>query len=249
MDADIDPYVYPGTYVLKNLAGLESVVGANEYERGMSLFRRRELELTPIKGSFDLAHLQEIHRTLYQDVWEWAGQLRTVDITKGYSDFHPHTKIHVGFQDVERFLAGSSLLKPDCEEETFVMEAAELLEMVNYIHPFREGNGRTQRAYLDQIAAVSGRTLSWRNVSAMENERASIQAFHAASGKPLRAIIRRSLEPPMDGLTLLDEALYTVNTEPVAPKRPRRTHRDRLAEISAHTATLREAEPDPSLEL
>ncbi|MFL0422589.1 MULTISPECIES: Fic family protein [Kocuria] len=61
-----------------------------------------------------------------------------------------------------------------------VEQASTLLEQVNYVHPFREGNGRTQRAYLDQIAALSGRTLSWRNIGRIENERASIRAFRGA---------------------------------------------------------------------
>ena len=79
------------------------------------------------------------------------------------------------------------------------------------MHPFREGNGRTQRAYLDQIAALSGRTLSWRNIGRIENERASIRAFNEGTGAPFKPLIEEILKPPLDGLSLLDEELYRAS--------------------------------------
>ncbi|KUM35512.1 hypothetical protein AR689_15955 [Arthrobacter sp. EpRS71] len=82
-----DPYCYPGTSVLKNRQDLREPQGALEIEREYSLLRRRELEVKPVQGNFGLDHLQEIHRRLYQDVWDWAGRLRTVEITKGDSHF------------------------------------------------------------------------------------------------------------------------------------------------------------------
>ena len=101
-----------------------------------------------MQGTFGLAHLQEIHRRLYQDVWDWAGQLRTVEITKGDSQFlQSHFFLNAG-EDLTRFLQTTELLtNPDITDGDFIAQAADLLEKVNYIHPFREGNGRTQRAY------------------------------------------------------------------------------------------------------
>lgn len=206
-----DPYVYPGTEVLINLAGLRDPTEADQYERRMSLFRRRELEDDPVHGSFNLAHFQEIHRRLYQDVWAWAGQLRTVEITKGSSEFHTHSLIPTAFGQVTEYINDSGLLS-DAEmgDAQFVPKAAELLSLTNFIHPFREGNGRTQRAFLDQIAARTGRTLSWRNVSRIDNDRASIQAFRSASGAPFEPLIREALKPPIDGLSLLETHAYDV---------------------------------------
>lgn len=244
----VDPYVYPGTQVLINRAGITDPIKADEHERRSTLARRRELDTAPIEGSFDLAHLKAIHRALYQDVWDWAGETRTVNIAKGSSHFHEHTAIETAFVVINGFLKRSSLLNPDVDDETFVAECADLLEKINYVHPFREGNGRTQRAYLDQIAAISGRTLSWRNVSRADNERASIKAFNLASGEPLRSVIREALEPPMDGLSLADESLYTVHSQPVDPGRRRQTYQDRLAELSSYTATLRSPGDDHALE-
>ena len=207
-----DPYCYPGTSVLKNKQDLRDAQGALEIEREFSLLRRRELEVKPVRGNFDLDHLQEIHRRLYQDVWLWAGQLRTVEITKGDSSFLQMQFFLSAGEDLIKFLRSTELLtNPDIADESFIAQASDLLEKVNYIHPFREGNGRTQRTYLDQIAGLSGRTFAWRNISKLDNERTSIRAFKKGSGEPFRILLEQALEPPMDGLSILDDDLYRVS--------------------------------------
>ncbi|MDF2664328.1 MAG: toxin-antitoxin system, toxin component [Microbacterium sp.] len=80
----------------------------------------------------------------------------------------------------------------------------------SYIHPFREGNGRTQRAFLDQVARVSGRRLAWRNVTSREHLTASIRAFNAGNGEPFRPILELVRQPPLDGLSPLDPSVYQV---------------------------------------
>ncbi|MDP5227955.1 MULTISPECIES: hypothetical protein [Arthrobacter] len=105
-----DPYCYPGTEVLINKLGLRDPRNALEIEREFSLLRRRELALDPVDAGFGLAHLQGIHRRLYQDVWDWAGLLRTVEISKGTSQFleTPFLK-NAGLQ-IEEFWQSSTLL-------------------------------------------------------------------------------------------------------------------------------------------
>src|SRR5215831_3823059 len=78
-----DPYLYPGSSVLKNLRGLTDPRELEAFE-GRSTHRRlAELIETPLSGRFDIAHFTAIHRYIFQDVFEWAGQFRTVDISKG----------------------------------------------------------------------------------------------------------------------------------------------------------------------
>lgn len=84
-----DPYTYPGTGVLRNLLGIRDKDELNEAEYRLTWARRQQLYRQPIQGSFDLAHLQAIHRHLFQDLLDWAGELRTVNISKADSDFHP----------------------------------------------------------------------------------------------------------------------------------------------------------------
>lgn len=103
---------------------------------------------------------------------------------------------------------GPLLSDSGVDDATFVAASAELLSRVNYLHPFREGNGRTQRAFLDQIAGLSGRILSWRNVSEDEHTRAAIDSFSTATGVPFEPIMAKIIAPPRDGLSLLDDALY-----------------------------------------
>lgn len=207
-----DPYLYPGTEVLKNVPGIRDPQAASRFERRETLVRRRELERDPVQGVFDLTHLRKIHRRLYQDVWEWAGQIRTVVLTKGASTFLHPSRIELAFKGIHESLQESALLMdPNISDGEFVEQASTLLEQVNYVHPFREGNGRTQRAYLDQIAALSGRTLSWRNIGRIENERASIRAFNEGTGEPFKPLIEEILKPPLDGLSLLDEELYRAS--------------------------------------
>ena len=79
------------------------------------------------------------------------------------------------------------------------------------IHPFREGNGRTQRAFLDQVAERSGRRLAWRNVTHREHLVASIRAFDAGNGEPFRPVLEQIVKPPLDGLSPLEPSVYQVS--------------------------------------
>ncbi len=85
-DAD-DVYCIPGTAVLKNKAGITDQDQLDEYEGDFTAIRLLELTQNPVEGSFDLAHLCKIHQYLFQDVYEWAGEVRSVDIIRGESRF------------------------------------------------------------------------------------------------------------------------------------------------------------------
>ncbi|CAB1371270.1 protein of unknown function (plasmid) [Denitratisoma oestradiolicum] len=76
-------YTYPGTHVLKNKAELRDLAELQRFERGATAIRIQELRENPVKGNYDLVHLQAIHRQVFKDVYEWAGEVRTVDIAKG----------------------------------------------------------------------------------------------------------------------------------------------------------------------
>ena len=75
-----DPYLYPGTDVLRNLAGLVERRQLDAYEARCTHRRLAELIEAPLTGSFDTSHLNAINRYIFQDVLEWAGQFRTVDL-------------------------------------------------------------------------------------------------------------------------------------------------------------------------
>ena len=208
----IDPYVYAGTTVLQNKFGITKAESLANVEYRLTWARRMELQWEPIAGNFDLAHLQETHRILFQDIYDWAGELRTVNIHKGNSDFHPVTYFQPAAEFTFAELHKSHLLSgAPIIDEVFIAELAEILALINEAHYFRDGNGRAQRAFLDQVAACSGRVLSWRNVGDLENYRVSQEAFEAKSGVPFRAMLKKVLAPAIDGLDPFDDDVYQVS--------------------------------------
>jgi len=207
-----DPYVYPGTSVLRNLLNIRDAQELARVEYELTWARRQELHTSPVRGHFDLPHLQEIHRRLFQDLFAWAGQLRTVIISKGTSTFFQSPDFSTAAEYTFGFLKESRMLRPDSmSDEEFVEGAAEFLSRLNYLHPFREGNGRAQRAFVDQVAALGGRVMSWRNIGEMDNTRASIEAFNDGSGRAFEPLLRRVIAPPLDGLSPFDNPIYRVH--------------------------------------
>src|SRR5271168_4158938 len=87
MTENSDPYLYPGTSVLKNLRGLTDPKQLARLEARRTQQRLAELIDNPLSGGFDVAHLKAVHRYIFQDVYAWAGQFRTVNISKGGRPF------------------------------------------------------------------------------------------------------------------------------------------------------------------
>lgn len=212
----IDPYVYPNSTILKNLLDVRDAKALTAKEYTLTLGRRAEMqEGKGPTGNFDLTHLQAIHRYLFQDVYDWAGELRTVEISKAASSFHPVKYIPQAAKYTFNLLADGDLLQNSAvADAAFVEQISEIFTLLNEIHPFREGNGRAARAFLDQVAAKTNRVLAWRNVGNDEWLRASIESFNAKNGSPIQPLITKTLKPPLDGLDPFVANVYQV-TEPV----------------------------------
>jgi len=82
-----DPYLDKNTGVLRNLLGIKDQAGLDKAESSLSFLRASELREQPVQGQFDLAHLQAIHQRLFGDVYDWAGQVRHVEIQKDKTIF------------------------------------------------------------------------------------------------------------------------------------------------------------------
>jgi len=154
-DAVADPYCYPGTTVLMNLPGLRSQEELNLFEAASTTQRADE----PIPaGSLSVSYYQALHHHLFQDVYMFAGKFRTVRLSKDESAFcypeHIEREMQTLFAGLEEkgFFAGLS-------PERFAAEAASFLATLNAVHPFREGNGRTQTLFLAVLADQVGRPL------------------------------------------------------------------------------------------
>lgn len=172
-----DTYTYPGSDVLVNQAGLREQAALDAFEADVTAVRLLQLSEQPIAGRFDLSHLCAIHRHLFQDVYAWAGQLRTVDISKGGSRF-------ANCSLIERYLRGQLDGLPGenwfrgLPPEQFVVRMAWLMGEINAAHPFRDGNGRTQRAFCAQLADEAGYFIDFTETTSDEMIAAMIASFH-----------------------------------------------------------------------
>ncbi len=179
-----DPYTYPHSIVLRNKLGIMDAAELDDVERG--LVAQRAAEGIPT-SHFDLDHLRAIHRHLFQDVYEWAGEIRTVELNKDGQQFQFRRFIETGMADVHRRLSDTKFLK-DLDRASFANEAARIMGDVNYVHPFREGNGRTQLFYLEQLAEQAGHPLDLARLDParwMEASRRSHEGDYAAMAEEI----------------------------------------------------------------
>ena len=189
--SDSDPYLDPATHVLINRLGITDESTLEQTEAALVATRSYELLQTPLKGRFDLAHLQAIHKHLFGDLYEWAGQLRTIDISKGGNRFAHHLRIESAagpiFQQLakEKHLAG-------LDPEAFSDRAAYYLGELNALHPFREGNGRALREFISHLAHENGYYVAWENMPRVDLLAATIASFHGDTSG-LAGFIRRNL--------------------------------------------------------
>ncbi|HEX5005601.1 MAG TPA: Fic family protein [Hyphomonadaceae bacterium] len=140
-----DAYCYPNSTVLRNLKDLRSSEELERFETAMA--SQRAEELLPA-GQFDVEHYCAIHHHLFQDVYEWAGQPRTVRIEKGPSVFCYPENIEGQMNVLFSGLRERNFFR-ELPREPLVDALASFLATLNAIHPFREGNGRTGFCQLD----------------------------------------------------------------------------------------------------
>jgi cell filamentation protein len=155
MATGVDPYVYPGTNVLRNKADIRDADALKAFEYERSNLRAREIREQPLPERFDLAQLKKLHTQLFQDVYEWAGKTREIDIAKGGSMFAKPEYVESEAKRMSAELARENNLR-NVEKAQFVERLAHHYGDWNALHPFREGNGRATREFLGQIARGAG---------------------------------------------------------------------------------------------
>lgn len=183
-----DPYSQPGLLCLRNKLGLTDPARLKEVEARIVSIRDVELGRESLPGEYNLEHLQAFHHTLFQDVYDWAGQTRTVDITKENSTFCNWRYIDDQTSAVLAKLAGDGLLV-GLNRQGFIARLAEYYGELNAMHPFREGNGRTLRAFLRQLSAAAGWRLDWSALNRTDNAAASRHNFRTADPSELMKVL------------------------------------------------------------
>jgi len=188
-DAD-DTYCYPGTDVLRNKAEIINAKELDDYEGELSTLRSIQILENPVPGKFDLAHLQLIHYSLFQDVYEWAGKIRTVEISRGHSRFANVRFIENSANTLFSKLAKENWLKA-LSAEPLSLRLAHYLSEINAIHPFREGNGRVQRLFISQLTEAAGYQLDYSDLEQEQIYDAMELAFHGDESVLAKLIFER----------------------------------------------------------
>lgn len=175
-DEFVDPYIDPETGVLNNLVGARTYDDLARAEGELVSLRMSELiERGNLHPTGTLDDFCRIHRALFQDIYAWAGSIRTVEIRKnldGAEFFLPSANIAMGIEWSRSELLRDNMLK-GLKRSAFLERLAYHYDNYNFVHPFREGNGRTQRLFWTLLCHDAGYDLDWRLVSGEENDEAS----------------------------------------------------------------------------
>ncbi|WP_375706857.1 type II toxin-antitoxin system protein adenylyltransferase VbhT [Bartonella sp. AA126HLJHH] len=186
-----DSYTDPETGVMYNRFGIKDKATLQRVESTISYVKSFEFVHTPIGGKFDLDYMKEIHRRPFGDIYEWAGQVRLVDIAKGNSMFASYNQIESYAPKITKKLAKEQYLR-GLGAYDFSQRAGYYMGELNALHPFREGNGRTQREFMVQLAREAGYHINWKGIERQEMTRASIEA-HFGNSEYLSALIYKNL--------------------------------------------------------
>jgi len=188
------PYVYPGTPVLINLFDIRSGAVLDRVVTAIASLRGAQLHADSLSGEFDLAHLCAFHHALFQDVFAWAGQVRTVDTEKGGQDFLPAADVPAEFRRIheelkcEDFLRGLGL-------KTFADRLADYYYRIYLVHAFRDGNSRALRHFCAALAATAGYRLDFAAIDRELLLTACRQRYFNKGGGSLRDCLRQVTFP------------------------------------------------------
>lgn len=186
-------YCYPNSDVLINKLNIQNSEDLFNAEKKLTLIRLQELQNKPLKGKFDFEHLKQIHHYIFQDIYEWAGRTRTVEIGKGNLFC---TTAYIDSYAESVFLN----YYPQCIEnkddfEKFIKVFADNYGNLNALHPFREGNGRTQREFARLVCLECGYIFDLSHTTHKEMLEASVLSFNKADSSLLCNIFKNAIIP------------------------------------------------------
>lgn len=183
---------YEGTTCLINKFNIRDEEQLAAVEADITMLKAAELEQKPIEGIFDFDHYRGIHKYLFEDLYDWAGKIRSIDMSKKGTNFVRATEINDIAQRCfarlkkENFFTG-------LPHDEFVDSIVDFYCSTNMLHPFREGNGRTQRIFISQLVRRAGYELNFSEIDADELMIATIQAANGVEDL-LREIFRTAIK-------------------------------------------------------
>ncbi len=181
-----DPYVYPGTDVLRNKLDIRDADELARVEGRMAALALAELGVEPLAGVYDLDHYRAFHRFIFGDLYEWAGELRTVAIAKQDLYALPQHLASYGAEVFGKLAAADWLRGRD--REGFLDGLMSAIGDVYALHPFREGNSRSLRALFTQLAGDAGYVLDWSRTDRTIRTDALFASMRGVEA-PLRSVL------------------------------------------------------------
>jgi len=157
LDPDYE-YIDRSTGVLYNLAGISNQQDLDFFESAAVTKRTKELADNPLP-IINSRSLFAIHKYIFQDVYEWAGKKRTVEISKNGNQFFPTNYFDTALEYIDKLIADYRECST-ADRKKLSDKLAAILDAINHLHPFREGNGRTQREFLRILALEKGLLLN-----------------------------------------------------------------------------------------
>lgn len=184
---------YEGTTCLINKFGIRDEKQLAVIESHITIAKISILQQNPIEGNFDFEHYKAIHKFIFEDLYEWAGIPRTVDISKKGTFFVAAKNIDEIATACFKRLKNQNYFK-NLNMNDFVEEITDFYCVTNSLHPFREGNGRTQRVFLSQLALNAGYEMDFATMDTDELMVATIQAANGVDTY-LKNVLRKIIKP------------------------------------------------------
>jgi cell filamentation protein len=181
-----DPYLDPLSGILRNRLGIRDPERLAAAEAGLTYAALADLGVRTVPGCYDLAHLCTFHREIFGDIYPWAGEIRAVNLAK--------SQLFCLAQHVDTYAADvfTALGRERCLQglprDRFVERATHYLAEINALHPFREGNGRTQRAFLRQLSREAGWPIDWSGLDPDRNIDAAVSSMRG-DNRPLHELL------------------------------------------------------------
>lgn len=169
-------YCYPNSNVLKNKLDIMDATKLQKVETQLVLIKLYELRQKGITGDFSPRHLIAIHLFIFGDLYPFAGKFRTENIAKDHFRFAEWEFIEEELNRLTRQLQAEDYLA-GLSKEDLAKRLAYYLSELNVLHPFREGNGRTIREFIRQLALRNGYRFNLTKISAQDMLEASIQSI------------------------------------------------------------------------
>ena len=167
-----------GTTCLINKFGIKDEKKLSQMETLITTAKCQELEISPIVGDFGFDHYKAIHKYIFEDLYDWAGKVRTASISKKGTVFTLPESIE---PLADRIFTG--LQKNNCyigyDNDRYIDSIVDFYCRTNMLHPFREGNERTQRVFLTQLIRHSGHDI---NFSTIDTDELMIATIQSANG-------------------------------------------------------------------